>query len=304
MDKSLRIRWNWPAVFALISMTMSASGCFSGSADTETLPEQSVEEANAADTADVQNNESIEDLPDFDQGLSSETASTTETQPAVVPESVNTTEDPALTVAPATEPVSIQEGELGEYTVQNGDTLMKIAFYLYGDINRWRSLFEQNQDILKNANTLEVGKTLKYEKTSSDPAIEKNGEPYLVKEGDTLGTISYQIYATSKKWRKLYENNRTLIQDPNKIYAGFYLYYQMTEQEKQEAERLRMQQQAAEQGEKQEEPESVVQAPDEIPATEDSTETASPPEEREPSSGEVGNGLNQLKEEKQLPDAG
>ena len=41
------------------------------------------------------------------------------------------------------------------------------------------------------------------------------------------------------KWKKLWENNKALIKDPNKIYAGFYLYYQATEEEKQNAEKHR-----------------------------------------------------------------
>ena len=56
--------------------------------------------------------------------------------------------------------------------------------------------------------------------------IERNGESYLIKRGDTLGVISNDVYGTTRKWKKLWENNRQLIKDPNKIYAGFYLYYQ------------------------------------------------------------------------------
>ncbi len=55
--------------------------------------------------------------------------------------------------------------------------------------------------------------------------IERNGERYLIKRGDTLGTISGDVYGTRAKWKKLWENNRQLIKDPNKIYAGFSLYY-------------------------------------------------------------------------------
>ena len=42
----------------------------------------------------------------------------------------------------------------------------------------------------------------------------------------TLGSISHTVYGSTRKWKKLWENNRQLIKDPNKIYAGFYLYYQ------------------------------------------------------------------------------
>jgi hypothetical protein len=55
--------------------------------------------------------------------------------------------------------------------------------------------------------------------------VERNGESYLIKKGDTLGLISNDVYGTTRKWKKLWENNRQLIKDPNRIYAGFYLYY-------------------------------------------------------------------------------
>ena len=43
---------------------------------------------------------------------------------------------------------------------------------------------------------------------------------------NTLGTISNDVYGTTHKWKRLWENNRQLIKDPNRIYAGFYLFYQ------------------------------------------------------------------------------
>jgi nucleoid-associated protein YgaU len=43
--------------------------------------------------------------------------------------------------------------------------------------------------------------------------------------GETLGTISSDKYGTPVKWRKIYDNNRPLIKNPNTIYAGFTLYY-------------------------------------------------------------------------------
>jgi len=55
--------------------------------------------------------------------------------------------------------------------------------------------------------------------------IERNGEKYLIKVGDTLGLISNEVYGTKAKWKKLWENNRQLIKNPNRIFAGFNLYY-------------------------------------------------------------------------------
>lgn len=130
-------------------------------------------------------------------------------------------------------------GELASYTVQAGDTLMKIAFNVYGDIRQWKTIYELNKDKIKSANNLTAGTVVKYDKPASEPVIQQNGDPYMIKQGDTLGTIADDIYAKKSKWKQLYENNRTLIHDPNRIYAGFYLYYQITEEEKKQAEEIK-----------------------------------------------------------------
>ena len=120
------------------------------------------------------------------------------------------------------------------YSVQRGDTLMKIAFEHYGDVYQWRKIYELNRDKISDLNRLVVGNVFKIEKPHTPVAIERNGEPYLIKFGDTLGTISDDVYGTQRKWKRLWENNKQLIKDPNRIYAGFYLYYTMTQQDTQE----------------------------------------------------------------------
>ncbi|MBI3544457.1 MAG: LysM peptidoglycan-binding domain-containing protein [Deltaproteobacteria bacterium] len=102
-----------------------------------------------------------------------------------------------------------------------------------------RSRSAWNKDTLKKASQLEKGTMLKYEKPSNEPSVERNGDPYLIKKGDTLATIADDIYAKPSKWKKLWANNRSLVRNPNRIYAGFYLYYQITEQEKQLAEQIK-----------------------------------------------------------------
>ncbi|MBI4924338.1 MAG: hypothetical protein HY843_00310, partial [Bdellovibrio sp.] len=60
---------------------------------------------------------------------------------------------------------------------------------------------------------------------------------------DNLVLISTDIYGKSSKWKKIWENNKQLIRDPNRIFAGFYLYYTMTAEEKDEAGKLKLHQQ-------------------------------------------------------------
>ncbi len=109
------------------------------------------------------------------------------------------------------------------YKVQKGDTLMMVAFKIYGDYRKWKDLKEWNKD--KMADKMAAGTILKYDVPENGFGWQPNGMPYMVKTGDTLGMISMDKYGTSKKWKSIYENNRPLIRDPNLIFAGFTIYY-------------------------------------------------------------------------------
>lgn len=124
----------------------------------------------------------------------------------------------------------------GTYTVQTGDTLMKIALETLGDLYKWKEIYEANKDKIKDPNVIPTGIVLTYNKPSSAVGVERNGEKYLIKKGDTLGTISNEVYGTKTKWKDLWENNKQLIHDPNRIFAGFYLYYMINGSNKTQAE--------------------------------------------------------------------
>ena len=49
----------------------------------------------------------------------------------------------------------------GVYTVRSGDTLSKIAKYVYGDANKYPMIFENNKDQLANPDLIKVGQRLK-----------------------------------------------------------------------------------------------------------------------------------------------
>lgn len=118
--------------------------------------------------------------------------------------------------------ISMTEG-VADYQIERGDTLMIIAFKLYGDYTQWKSLRELNPNV--SAVSLAEGTSLKYTVPSEKFVWNPQGSPYLIKDGDSLGSISSDKYGTTSKWKLLYENNKPMIQDPNLIFAGFTLYY-------------------------------------------------------------------------------
>ena len=113
-------------------------------------------------------------------------------------------------------------GPLESYRMQKGDTLMMVSYKIYGDYRKWRDLKAMNKNIKK----FKEGVELKYQMPDSKFNWKPNGLPYLVKTGDTLQVISMEKFATTRKWKSIYNNNRPLIRDPNLIFAGFTIYYQ------------------------------------------------------------------------------
>jgi nucleoid-associated protein YgaU len=138
----------------------------------------------------------------------------------------------AAEVAPTPSAVSDSSSGDSTYTVHQGDTLMKIAFETCGDLYKWKEIFEANQDQIKNPNLILPGTVLKI--SHSDSAVAHNGEKREIKPGETLGTISNDVYGTPRKWKKLWANNRDLIKDPNRIFAGFFIYYTVSPEDEQE----------------------------------------------------------------------
>ncbi len=113
-------------------------------------------------------------------------------------------------------------GPMETYHVQKGDTMMMVAFKIYGDYRKWKDLKEWNKDVKK----VKEGVVLQYQVPESKFGWMPNGTPYLIKTGDTLQIISMDKYGTTRKWKSIYKNNRPLIRDPNLIFAGFTIYYQ------------------------------------------------------------------------------
>ena len=111
-------------------------------------------------------------------------------------------------------------GQTETYKFQKGDTLMMVAFKIYGDYRKWKEIKSLNK-----GKKIVEGTELKYYVPEQKFGWQPDGTPYLVKTGDTLGLISKDKYGTVSKWKSIYENNRPLIRNPNLIFAGFTIYY-------------------------------------------------------------------------------
>jgi len=147
-----------------------------------------------------------------------------------------------------TEPSSSGSGQMERYTVKSGDTLMKIAFSLYGDVERWKEIQELNSAALKGKETLRKGMQLRYEAPVETFSPDEHAKAYEIKKGDTLAGIADEVYGRKMKYRKLQGYNKQLIKNPNRIFAGFTIFYDITEQEMAEADARRAERLAKEGG--------------------------------------------------------
>lgn len=139
-------------------------------------------------------------------------------------------------------------GATETYEVKRGDTLMKIAFTLYGDIDRWQDLYEWNRSLLKKASQLSPGMKLTYEPPLEPFHPDQLAHSYTIKSGDTLAGIADEVYGRKMKYKKLQGYNDRMIKNPNRIFAGFTIFYDITPQEMAEAEARRQERMAMQNG--------------------------------------------------------
>lgn len=164
---------------------------------------------------------SLED--EFSGAASTEVATTKEEIKAVkVEESLPEIKEEVVAMA---DNANMDAGKVMNYKVQKGETLMQIAFKIYGDLSKWKSIKNMNSSSLNGNSALRAGMVLKYTAPERLFVWNPEGSPHMIKTGETLGTISNAVYQTPKKWKNIWENNKPLIKNPNVIYAGFTLYY-------------------------------------------------------------------------------
>ncbi len=50
--------------------------------------------------------------------------------------------------------------------------------------------------------------------------VEEKVEYYVIQSGDTLGGLAKKYYGNAREYPRIFEANREVIEDPNKIYVG------------------------------------------------------------------------------------
>ncbi|HXH75295.1 MAG TPA: hypothetical protein VNJ08_10040 [Bacteriovoracaceae bacterium] len=213
----------------LVLLCLGLVGC-SGSKSAQKVDESSPQ-IELSDADEFVENPSEEAVPEvaIDPGESADPTDdpmVTDTDAPAEDEAININDEIAPGAAPVAKASSdFEAGATKQYNVGKNETLMLIAFKLYGDYEKWKNLANQNQNVLKGRTSVKEGMVLTYTAPAEEFVWNQNGSPYLIRTGDTLGTISKSVYQTMSKWKMLWDNNRPLIKDPNKIYSGFTIYY-------------------------------------------------------------------------------
>jgi len=92
---------------------------------------------------------------------------------------------------------------------------------LCGDCN---SQATKDTAVLIAGNIKGVAKVVSDDLKAPPPAKEKKKAPeaefYTIVSGDTLGAIAKRFYGKASMYTKIFEANREIISDPNKIYPG------------------------------------------------------------------------------------
>ncbi|MBT7609958.1 MAG: LysM peptidoglycan-binding domain-containing protein [Bacteriovoracaceae bacterium] len=223
----------------LLALTLSVS-CSSKKAAVEdsdgddyvsSHSENNPESLNATVELDENGEEILASSEELDDEMATEETDLYEVQEATTAELSQDSENEDLSISESSEiakssevsSMSDGQGEVDFYEVKKHDTLMMIAFKIYGDVSKWKDLMRLNEDKMKNGYPM-TGQVLAYKIPTEKFIYSPQGNPYLVLGGDTLSLISYKVYDRAKYWVHIFENNRELIKNPDNIYAGFTLY--------------------------------------------------------------------------------
>lgn len=151
-------------------------------------------------------------------------------EPQAVPEQIVTMDQDTFVGGKAGVPIQYGLPEAGSkmaYIVKKGDTLSKIALKIFQEMDRWRELAEASS--IANPNLIYPGDVVYYQLDMTSVAFAKQYEnvpmeEIQVKGGDTLSSLSQDIYGDQEQWKFLWRLN-SHIKDPHKIQIGSIIKY-------------------------------------------------------------------------------
>ena len=106
------------------------------------------------------------------------------------------------------------------YTIKSGDTLWKIAIEYYGNGALWTKLYEDNRDVIADANLIRVGQQIKIYQDQTENSTDSTVRTYVVQKGDTLWKISKKFYGKGWLWRIIYDANKDTIANYQSLRIG------------------------------------------------------------------------------------
>ncbi len=109
------------------------------------------------------------------------------------------------------------------HVVKQGESLSKISKMYYGKYRFWRGLASVNS--ITNPNVIYPGQRIQMVEAGETAAMDSGSSNYesgnyVVRTGDTLGTISKNVYGSSRYWKALYYKNKSELSNPDMIYKG------------------------------------------------------------------------------------
>lgn len=116
----------------------------------------------------------------------------------------------------------------GEYIVQPGDTLSRIAYNIFGKRSKWSELAAENEIV--NPERILPGDVIKYQVTESSQDYQSSNRSLstsvvVVEKGDTLSKIATRLFGSSSYWRSIWRLNQSEVPNPHRLKVGQELKY-------------------------------------------------------------------------------
>lgn len=123
-----------------------------------------------------------------------------------------------------------------EHHIRSDETLSDISKEYYGTTKHWRLIAEYNRKEIPNPNVIRAGVRIiipdlpsaKKEEVKKSPVVKEvkkeapkaEFDSYTVKSGDVLSRLAARFYGKQSAWLKLYELNKSVIDDPDRLKPG------------------------------------------------------------------------------------